>query len=190
MISIPPLSRIQHVEPQMMYFEIFYHLLRRSHFDAQTVFFWIRQLQKIYTLGIHSKKGNHLGPIYSNAFVPLFKFETSWSLFGGLIGGFFPYVRASNLRFSWTCSRLGLLSVVRATSLSFLFCTQPSSKLFLRNSVLSVFPFFFVFKTLISRWLFYHPTFEQFGLQNTKKCGGKNALGHAHLWRGSTQIKY
>ena len=122
-ISIPPLSRIQHVEPQMMYFEIFYHLLRRSHFNAQTVFFWIRQLQKIYTLGIHSKKGNHLGPIYSNAFVPLFKFETSWSLLRGLIGGFFPYVRASNLRFSWTCSRLGLLSVVRATSLSFLFCT-------------------------------------------------------------------
>ena len=27
------------------------------------------------------------------------------------------------------------------------------------------------------------------GYKTKKKCGGKNVLKHAHLWRGSTQIK-
>ena len=35
---------------------------------------------------------------------------------------FFTISGASNLHFSWTCSRLGLLTVVRASSSSFLFC--------------------------------------------------------------------
>ena len=32
--------------------------------------------------------------------------------------------------------------------------------------------------------------FERFGLLNTKNVCLENILAHAHLWRGSTQIKY
>ena len=77
---------------------------------------------KIYTLSIHPKKIIIPAPIHSNAFVPLYKFETSWSLFCRLSRGFVAISRASNLRFSWNCSRHGLQTIVRAISSSCLFC--------------------------------------------------------------------
>ena len=60
---------------------------------------------------IHPKKIIIPVSIHSNAFVPLFKFETSWSLFCRLSRGFVAISGASNLRFSWNCSRHGLPTV-------------------------------------------------------------------------------
>ena len=62
--------------------------------------------------------------MHSKAFVLLYKFNTTWTMLGSLAEvGFFCHLRASNHRFSWTCSRLSFQTAVRATSSSFLFCT-------------------------------------------------------------------
>ena len=54
----------------MIHYEVFYHLVRRSHFDPQTIFFrlgsWKKKKQTkkekyIYILGIHPQKDNHPG---------------------------------------------------------------------------------------------------------------------------------
>ena len=85
------------VDPQMIHFELFYHLVRRSQFNPQTMSFKFRQL-KIYILGIHPKKIIIPAPFHSKAFVLLYKFETSWALIGRLSRGFFAISGASNFK--------------------------------------------------------------------------------------------
>ena len=107
----------------MIHFTLFYHLVSRSRFDPQTISFCgLGSWKKIY-FGHWSKKRyffNHPGSFHCKAFVLLYKFETSWTLLGGLRRGFFF---AISLCFSWTFSRLTLLTVGRATSSGFSFFT-------------------------------------------------------------------
>ena len=81
------------VDPQMIHFELFYHLLRRSQCRPQTIFVQFRQLNKIYILGIHPKKRIIPAPFHSKAFELLYKLETSWALLSRLSRGFFCHVR-------------------------------------------------------------------------------------------------
>ena len=69
--------RPMRVDPQMIYFELFYHLVRRSQLNPQTLFVHFRQLKKKNILGIHLRKIIIPVPFYSKAFVLLQKFETS-----------------------------------------------------------------------------------------------------------------
>ena len=85
-VAIAAWSGIQRLDPQMIPFELFYHLVRTSQFSPQTIFVWFRQLKNIY-IGHSSKKDNH--PFHSKAFVLLYKFETSWALLGRLSRVFF-----------------------------------------------------------------------------------------------------
>ena len=78
--------------------------------------------KKKNSLGINPKKIIILAPFHRKAFVPLYTFKMSQLLLGGPSNVFFAITEASNLRFSWRCSGLSLLTVVRATLLSFLFC--------------------------------------------------------------------
>ena len=110
---------IQRVDPQMIHFQIFYHLVRRSQFNPQTIFGW-------FSLGIHPKKIIIPVPFHSKAFVLLYKFETRWALLGRLSRSFFflAISGASNFKHSlfmnlfWT----SLSTYVRASSSSLLFC--------------------------------------------------------------------
>ena len=56
-VAVAARSGLQHVEPQMIYFEHSYHLdwYAEATSTSQTIFFQIRQLKK-YTLCIHPKK--------------------------------------------------------------------------------------------------------------------------------------
>ena len=107
----------------MIHFTLFYHLVSRSRLDPQTISFCgLGSWKKIY-FGHWSKKRyffNHPGSFHCKAFVLLYKFETSWTLLGGLRRGFFF---AISLCFSWTFSRPTLLTVGRATSSGFSFFT-------------------------------------------------------------------
>ena len=107
----------------MIHFTLFYHLVSRSRLDPQTISFCgLGSWKKIY-FGHWSKKRyffNHPGSFHCKAFVLLYKFETSWTLLGGLRRGFFF---AISLCFSWTFSRITLLTVGRATSSGFSFFT-------------------------------------------------------------------
>ena len=53
---------IQRVDPQMIHFELFYHLVRRIQFNPPKKCVYFRQLKKIY-VGHASKKDNHPGPL-------------------------------------------------------------------------------------------------------------------------------
>ena len=93
-VAVAAWSGIQHLDPQMTHFELFYHLVLTSQFSPQTIFVWFRQLKKKIYIGHSSKKDNH--PFHSKAFV-LYKFETSWALLGRLSRVFFLAIsRASN----------------------------------------------------------------------------------------------
>ena len=70
-VAVAAWSRIQGVDPQMIHFELFNHLVRRSQFNPQTIFV------------CHSK-----------AFVLLYKFKKSWALLGRLSRGFFCHLRS------------------------------------------------------------------------------------------------
>ena len=59
--------------------------------------------------------------MHSKAFVLLYKFNLNDAWQSAEVV-FFYYLRASNHRFSWTCSSLSVQTAVRATSSSFLFC--------------------------------------------------------------------
>ena len=92
-------SGIQGVDPQMIHFELFYHLVRRSQSTPKTIFVYFRQLKNIlYVLGIHPKKIIIPASFHSKAFVILCKFETSWALIGRLSRGFFAISGASNFK--------------------------------------------------------------------------------------------
>ena len=67
-------------------------------------FFFIKQLKKLF-LAFIQKKVIIPASLHCKALVPLYKFERRWTLLGGLSRGF---VLPSNLRFSWTSSRLNL----------------------------------------------------------------------------------
>ena len=122
-VAIAVWSGIQRLDPQMIPFELFYHLVRTSQFSPQTIFVWFRQLKNIY-IGHSSKKDNH--PFHSKAFVLLYKFETSWALLGRLSRGFFAISGASNFKhFKQLFMTLlfGLLTMWDWASLSsLLFC--------------------------------------------------------------------
>ena len=45
-LAVPAWCGAQRVDPQMIHFELFYHLLRRSQFNPQTIFVHFRQLKK------------------------------------------------------------------------------------------------------------------------------------------------
>ena len=55
-VPVAAWSGIARLDPQMIHFELFYHLVRTSQFSPQTIFVWFRQLKKTYILGIHPKK--------------------------------------------------------------------------------------------------------------------------------------
>ena len=95
------------------------------HFDPPNNFFGLGTRKNILGAFIQ-KKIIIPAPIHSNAFVPLYKFETSWSFFCRLSRGFVAISGASNLRFSWNRSTHGLLTIVRAiylVELSLLYLT-------------------------------------------------------------------
>ena len=74
----------QRVDPQMVHFELFYHLVRRSQepgassqFNPQTIFVHFRQLEKIHILGVHLRTIIIPVPFHSKAFVLLQKIDMS-----------------------------------------------------------------------------------------------------------------
>ena len=74
----------QRVDPQMVHFELFYHLVRRSQepgarsqFNPQTIFVHFRQLEKIHILGVHLRAIIIPVPFHSKAFVLLQKIDMS-----------------------------------------------------------------------------------------------------------------
>ena len=119
-------SWIRHVAcraPDDPFWAVFflYNLVCSSHFNPLTsiTFFRLGSWKNIYILGIHPKKA-----------FPQWDFWTSLQIWHQLHVAwrteqsfFFAISGAFNLRFLWTCSRLSLLTVVRATSSSFLCCT-------------------------------------------------------------------
>ena len=58
-VAVAARTGIQRVDPQMIHFELFYHLVRRIQFNPQ--------LKKIY-FGHSSKKDNHPGPLPQQGF--------------------------------------------------------------------------------------------------------------------------
>ena len=93
------------VDPQMIHFELFYHLVHRSQLNPkQYLFTFGSWKKKIYILGIHLRKIITPVPFYSKAFVLPQKFDTSWALRGRLSGGFFfsfAISEASNFKHSF-----------------------------------------------------------------------------------------
>ena len=71
-VAVAAWSGIQRVDPQMIHFELFYHLVRRSQFNPQTIFVWFRQLKKTY-FGHSSKKDNHPRPLPQQCFCTSFQ---------------------------------------------------------------------------------------------------------------------
>ena len=124
-VAVAAWSGIQRVDPQMIQFELFYHLVRRILFNPQTIFVDFSQLKK-FILGIHPKKIIILASFHSKAFVILCKFETSWALIGRLSRGFFAISGTSNFKhFKQLFMTLlfGLLTMWDWASLSsLLFC--------------------------------------------------------------------
>ena len=103
------------------HFELFYHLVRRSLFNPQTMFFWLGSWKQKRILGIHPKKDNHPSPQWDFCTSEqILRWANRCLVF--LVVFFFAISVASSLHFSWTCFRLGLLIIVRASLLSFFFC--------------------------------------------------------------------
>ena len=108
---------------------------------------------------IHPKKIIIPASIHSNAFVPLFKFETSWSLFCRLSRGFVAISGASNLRFSWNCSRHGLPTVYSYLVVLIFFVSNLVQNYFSALFRTVIFSFFFC---LQNHWPFHHRKFGFF----------------------------
>ena len=114
-VAVVAWSGIQCVDPQMIHFELFYHLVRRSQLNPQTIFVYFRQLENIY-IGHSSKNIIIPASFHSKAFVLLYKFETSWALLGRLSRGvFFAISGGSNFKhfkqLFMTLSGLGSLTM-------------------------------------------------------------------------------
>ena len=96
---------VQRVEPQMIHFEFSLSPgTQEAPFLPDSIIFFIKQLKKLF-LALIQKKVIIPASLHCKALVPLYKFERRWTLLGGLSRGF---VLPSNLRFSWTSSRLNL----------------------------------------------------------------------------------
>ena len=96
-VAVAAWSGIQRVDPQMIHFELFNHLVRRSRSTPKTLFVYFRQLKK-YILG-PSKKDNNPGLLPQQGFwILLYKFETSWALLSRVSRGFFAISWASNFK--------------------------------------------------------------------------------------------
>ena len=54
-VAVAACSGIQLVDPQMIHFELFYHLVRKSQLNPQTIFFFSLGSWKKDILGIHPK---------------------------------------------------------------------------------------------------------------------------------------
>ena len=108
---------------------------------------------------IHPKKIIIPVSIHSNAFVPLFKFETSWSLFCRLSRGFVAISGASNLRFSWNCSRHGLPTVYSYLVVLIFFVSNLVQNYFSSLFRTVIFSFFLC---LQNHWPFHHRKFGFF----------------------------
>ena len=85
--SFPPLFFVTfssaRLQAHMIYFELIYHLVGRSYFSTSTspnnIFFLVQAAEKKKYFK-HSSKNQKImipAPIHSNAFVPLYKYETS-----------------------------------------------------------------------------------------------------------------
>ena len=135
-VAVAAWSGIQLVDPQMIHFELFYQPVRKGQFNPQTIIVYFRKLEKIY-FGHSSKKDNHSGLLPQQDFVLLYKFETSWALLGRLSRGLFTISGASNFKhfkqLFMTLSGLGLLTNVRAFSLSLLFLYLAAFKTVMDN---------------------------------------------------------
>ena len=141
-------------------FWAFYHLVHRSQFNPQTIFFQFGQLKK-YILDIHPEKIIMPAPFHRKAFVLLYKLETSWALLGRLSKGCFAISGVSNFKQSLfiTLSGLGLLTIwklPRRVSY-FVSCLLYNYFSSIIQDVWSS-PSFLAFKTFISSWSVYHPT--------------------------------
>ena len=111
--SVAAWCGIHRVDPQMILFQLFYHLVRRSQFNTKTIFVLFRQLKK-NILGIHPKQIIIPAPFHSKAFAILYKSETSWELLGRLSRSFLSAISgASNFKHSlfMTLSGLSLLTM-------------------------------------------------------------------------------
>ena len=103
------------VDPQMIHFELFYHLVHRSQLNPKQYLFTFGSWKNIYILGIHPRKIITPVPFYSKAFVLPQKFERSWALLGRLSRGFFLVLPSQGppiktfVRFSRTRAGLGML---------------------------------------------------------------------------------
>ena len=93
------------------------------HFDPPKQHFFSLGSWKKYNLSIHPKKDNHPSPYPEWHFCSSLQIWDELIVFGRLSRGFVVTSGASNLRLSWNCSRLGLLTIVRAILLSSLFYT-------------------------------------------------------------------
>ena len=104
--------------------ELFYHLVRRSLFNPQTIFFSIRQLKtKAYFGHLFKKRYSHPSPQWDFCTsVQILRWANRCLVFLVVVVFFFTISKGSSLHFSWTCFRLGLLTIVRASLLSFFFC--------------------------------------------------------------------
>ena len=135
----------------------------------QTIFVYFRQLKKIYILGIHPQKIIIPASFHSKAFVLLSNFETSWALLGRLSRRFFPISGASRSNFKHfkqlfiTLSGLGYLTMWELPRWVSYFVSSLLKNYF--TCFLQDFwssHSFFAFKTFITPWSFYHPTFGFF----------------------------
>ena len=139
----------------MSHFQLFHHLVHRSHFDPQTIsFFQIRQPKKYFK---HSCKQNIIIPasLCSKVFLLLCQGDQLNVAWWTEQGFFFAISLASNRHFPGNCPRLSFLTVARATLLSFLFFAQPILELFqLLYSGLYVLQQVLKPQFLISEWVF------------------------------------
>ena len=126
-VAVAAWCETRRVDPQMIHFKLFYHLVHRSQLNPKQYLFTFGSWKNIYILGIHPRKIITPVPFYSKAFVLPQKFETSWALLGRLSRGFFLVLPSQGppiktfVRFSRT--RAGLWhAYVRASWSSLLFC--------------------------------------------------------------------
>ena len=114
------------VDPQMIHFELFYHLVHRNQLNPKQYFFTFGSWKKKLG-GIHLPKIITAVPFYRKAFVLPQKFETCWALLDRLSRGFFLVLPSQgppilNIRSLFTNPCWTWHAYVRASWSSLLFC--------------------------------------------------------------------
>ena len=124
-VAVAALIGIQGVDPQMIHFELFYHLVRRIQFHPQTKFVQFRQLKKIY-FGHSFKKDNHPCPLPQQGFCTSLQIWNELGINWQTKQRFFAISGASNFKHFkqlFTTLLFGLLTMWEWASLSsLLFC--------------------------------------------------------------------